>query len=385
MPVVLSAAQTFNIVGGLTVNSNVTGGFAITTTGGGTLTFGGTGASVIGDLQVTTGLVRIAAGSVNVSATQGNSKIDNNSTVEVDAGATLNITNGANAWFPVSDTSDTINTLTVAGGTVNINDNWGIEVPRQGNAILNINSGSMTVNDSGGVGLIIGDQGTAQTGTVNLNGGTLVVNRITANNGTDTFYFNGGTLKPVLAGTFFPSSGALAAYVRNGGAVVDTAGLDVTIGQALLHSAVGGDNAIDGGFMGEPIRLVDGGLQKRCFTYIDDGVDCLIKIIENRDGVCDGQIFNIGNPNNEATVKELAEKLKALFMAHPNAGHFKKYSEITEVYSKDFYGEGYQDIDRRVPSVKKARELMGWEPKVDLDTALRKTLEYYLDSAPLKS
>ena len=133
--------------------------------------------------------------------------------------------------------------------------------------------------------------------------------------------------------------------------------------------------------LGEPIKLVDGGLQRRCFTYIDDGIDCLIKIIENRDGVCDGQIFNIGNPDNEATVKELAEKLKALFMAHPSTAHFKKYSEIVDVFSKEFYGEGYQDIDRRVPSIKKAREVIGWEPKVDLDTALRRTLEYYLDTS----
>jgi nucleoside-diphosphate-sugar epimerase len=133
-------------------------------------------------------------------------------------------------------------------------------------------------------------------------------------------------------------------------------------------------------FLGESIKLVDGGLQKRCFTYIDDGVACLIKIIENKDGKCDGQIFNIGNPNNEATVKELAEKLKAMFVAHPSTAHVKKVSEITEVYSKDYYGEGYQDIDRRVPSIKKAKELIGWAPKVDLDTALKKTLDYYLES-----
>jgi len=133
-------------------------------------------------------------------------------------------------------------------------------------------------------------------------------------------------------------------------------------------------------FLGESIKLVDGGLQKRCFTYIDDGVACLIKIIENKDGKCDGQIFNIGNPDNEATVKELAEKLKAMFMAHPSTAGFKKFSEIVEVYSKDYYGEGYQDIDRRVPSIKNAKERIGWAPKVDLDTALRKTLEYYLES-----
>ena len=51
-----------------------------------------------------------------------------------------------------------------------------------------------------------------------------------------------------------------------------------------------------------------------------------------------------------------------------------------EVYSKEYYGEGYQDIDFRVPSIKKAKDMIGWEPKVDLDTALRMTLDYYLES-----
>jgi UDP-4-amino-4-deoxy-L-arabinose formyltransferase/UDP-glucuronic acid dehydrogenase (UDP-4-keto-hexauronic acid decarboxylating) len=128
---------------------------------------------------------------------------------------------------------------------------------------------------------------------------------------------------------------------------------------------------------GDAIRLVDGGEQKRCFTYVDDGISGLMKVIENRNDVCNGQIFNIGNPKNEATIKELAHKLRDIFVAFPgNSG--KKASEIVEVSSKDFYGKGYQDIDRRVPSIKKAREILGWEPVVDLDTALRKTVEYYL-------
>jgi UDP-4-amino-4-deoxy-L-arabinose formyltransferase/UDP-glucuronic acid dehydrogenase (UDP-4-keto-hexauronic acid decarboxylating) len=131
---------------------------------------------------------------------------------------------------------------------------------------------------------------------------------------------------------------------------------------------------------GEPIRLVDGGLQRRCFTYIDDGIECLVKIIENKDNKFNGEIFNIGNPNNEATVKELAHKLKDIFVKHPSTKHYKQHSEIIEVFSKDFYGEGYQDINFRVPSIRKARSLIGWEPKVNLDTALRKTLEYYLDT-----
>ena len=60
---------------------------------------------------------------------------------------------------------------------------------------------------------------------------------------------------------------------------------------------------------GEPITLVDGGDQRRCFTYVDDGLDCLLKIIRNKNGVCDGKIFNIGNPWNDYSIRELAEMM----------------------------------------------------------------------------
>jgi UDP-4-amino-4-deoxy-L-arabinose formyltransferase/UDP-glucuronic acid dehydrogenase (UDP-4-keto-hexauronic acid decarboxylating) len=130
---------------------------------------------------------------------------------------------------------------------------------------------------------------------------------------------------------------------------------------------------------GEVIRLVDGGGQKRCFTYVDDGIEGLMKIIENRGDVCNGEIFNLGNPGNEATIRDLAYKLRDMFVGYANSQK-KKVSEIIEVSSGDFYGKGYQDIDRRVPSIRKARELLGWAPRVDLDTALQKTLGYYLDS-----
>jgi nucleoside-diphosphate-sugar epimerase len=135
-------------------------------------------------------------------------------------------------------------------------------------------------------------------------------------------------------------------------------------------------------FLAEPIKLVDGGSQRRCFTYVDDGIDGLIRIIRNKDGLCDGQIFNIGNPRNEATVTELAHKLRDLFVNHPATSHFKTHSEIIEVSSRDYYGEGYQDIQARKPSIEKARSILGWEPTTDLDTALKKTLDYYLDSIP---
>ncbi|MFQ5685873.1 MAG: bifunctional UDP-4-keto-pentose/UDP-xylose synthase [Candidatus Scalindua sp.] len=134
--------------------------------------------------------------------------------------------------------------------------------------------------------------------------------------------------------------------------------------------------------MNEPIRLVDGGMQKRCFTYIEDGIDCLIRIIENKKGLCRGEIFNIGNPNNECSMRGLAERLLDLYKNHPEAESFGISStEIIEVSSNEFYGEGYQDISTRKPSIKKAQSILGWEPVVDLESALKQTLDFFIEES----
>jgi len=131
----------------------------------------------------------------------------------------------------------------------------------------------------------------------------------------------------------------------------------------------------------EPIKLVDGGYQKRCFTYVEDGIDALMAIIENPGGVADGQIFNIGNPDNEASVKELAHLLRDLFKQHPDHRGDGAYSEIVDTPHEAYYGKGYQDIVSRKPSIAKALELLGWEPKTDLATSLKITLDSFLEEA----
>jgi nucleoside-diphosphate-sugar epimerase len=126
---------------------------------------------------------------------------------------------------------------------------------------------------------------------------------------------------------------------------------------------------------------VDGGHQKRCFTYVEDGIDALMQIIENNGGAADGQIFNIGNPANEASVKELAHLLRDLFQQHPDHKYDGGYSEIVETRHEDYYGKGYQDITSRKPSIEKARRLLGWEPKTDLATSVKITLDAFLEEA----
>ncbi|MDF3055039.1 MAG: NAD-dependent dehydratase [Gammaproteobacteria bacterium] len=126
------------------------------------------------------------------------------------------------------------------------------------------------------------------------------------------------------------------------------------------------------------IHLVDGGAQRRSFTFLDDGIDCLLKIIENKNHCANGKIFNIGNPANDASIKILAETILALAKTYPKYKERAEQVKIIDVDSKDYYGSGYQDVSARIPSIKNAEEILGWSPKTDLNTALKKTLDYYL-------
>jgi UDP-4-amino-4-deoxy-L-arabinose formyltransferase/UDP-glucuronic acid dehydrogenase (UDP-4-keto-hexauronic acid decarboxylating) len=132
---------------------------------------------------------------------------------------------------------------------------------------------------------------------------------------------------------------------------------------------------------GTPIQLVDGGNQKRCFTDVKDGVECLYRIIENQNGCCDGEIINIGSPNNEASIKDLAEILVKKFHQHPLHKEFPPFAGIREVESKTFYGSGYEDVQHRKPSIDNARRLLNWEPKVDIQESVEETLDFFLKEA----
>jgi nucleoside-diphosphate-sugar epimerase len=129
---------------------------------------------------------------------------------------------------------------------------------------------------------------------------------------------------------------------------------------------------------GQPIKLVDGGCQRRSFTYIDDGIDCLMEILINERGAADGEIFNIGNPMNDVSVKELAEQLVAAVATYPGYEEIAIATRIIPVTAEEYYGPGYQDIMTRVPSIRRAREKLGWEPRICFDEALRLTLDFYL-------
>jgi UDP-4-amino-4-deoxy-L-arabinose formyltransferase/UDP-glucuronic acid dehydrogenase (UDP-4-keto-hexauronic acid decarboxylating) len=129
---------------------------------------------------------------------------------------------------------------------------------------------------------------------------------------------------------------------------------------------------------GTPIRLVDGGSQRRCFTDVKDGVDCLFRIIENKDNCCDSKIFNIGNPTNEASISELANILVEKFEKHPLRAKFPPFAGIRSIEARAFYGSGYEDVQHRRPSIRQANRLLGWQPTVPLEQSIEETLNYFL-------
>jgi len=132
---------------------------------------------------------------------------------------------------------------------------------------------------------------------------------------------------------------------------------------------------------GTPIQLVDGGSQKRCFTDVKDGVECLYRIIENRNGCCDGKIINIGNPDNEASIKDLADILVEKFHQHPLCKEFPPFAGISKVESKTFYGSGYEDVKHRKPCIDNARRYLKWEPKINIEQSVEETLDFFLKEA----
>jgi nucleoside-diphosphate-sugar epimerase len=128
---------------------------------------------------------------------------------------------------------------------------------------------------------------------------------------------------------------------------------------------------------GETIKLVDGGTQKRAFTYIDDGIAALMKIIANEGGVASGKIYNIGNPANNYSVREVATMMLKLALEYPEYRATAARVQIVETTSAEYYGSGYQDVQNRVPKIDNTCADLGWKPVVAMDEALRRIFEAY--------
>jgi len=168
-------------------------------------------------------------------------------------------------------------------------------------------------------------------------------------------------------------------------------GLDYTlfrpfnwIGSGLdsLHTPKEGSSRVVTQFLGhiargEPIMLVDGGRQRRSFTDVSDGISALMKILENRGGRASGKIFNIGNPSNDLAIRDLAELMLEVAKEMPEYSANAEKVELVETSSTKYYGEGYQDIQTRVPWIENTKRELGWEPTVSIRPSLIRIFEAY--------
>jgi nucleoside-diphosphate-sugar epimerase len=127
----------------------------------------------------------------------------------------------------------------------------------------------------------------------------------------------------------------------------------------------------------EDIQLVDGGAQRRCFTYISEGIDCLMRIIANKENIASGKIYNIGNPHNDLSVRQLAEAMLQTARSMDAYSSAAAHVRLVEVSATKYYGAGYQDVQSRVPWIANTTAELGWTPIIDMNVAVRRVLESY--------
>lgn len=124
-------------------------------------------------------------------------------------------------------------------------------------------------------------------------------------------------------------------------------------------------NFIKSAVRGLPLTVHGDGTQSRCFGHVADIVEGLVKLLETPE--CFGQVINIGN-DEEISIKGLAEK--AIEMTNST-------SEIRYIPYEEAYGEGFEDMQRRVPSLEKAKRLIGYQPTRTLENIINDVAEEF--------
>jgi UDP-glucose 4-epimerase len=113
---------------------------------------------------------------------------------------------------------------------------------------------------------------------------------------------------------------------------------------------------------GEPLTVHGDGLQSRCFCHVSDVVSALLALLS--EPRAEGEVFNVGS-TEEVTVMELAQRVIAAA---------RSSSEIHLVPYEQVYGEGFEDMRRRVPNTARIRDLVGWKPRHSLDQIISEAI-----------
>lgn len=111
---------------------------------------------------------------------------------------------------------------------------------------------------------------------------------------------------------------------------------------------------------GEDLTVHGDGGQIRAWCYIDDIIDCLLLCLESSSAI--GHVFNVGNPRSVCSIYDLARQIIRLS------------GSLSQIR---FVPWPYTDVDLRVPNIEKAREILKFEPRVDLEEGLLRTIDYF--------
>ena len=128
---------------------------------------------------------------------------------------------------------------------------------------------------------------------------------------------------------------------------------------------------------GTPMQLVDGGHARRTIVSIDAATRATLQILA-RPEQAQNQFFNIGNRDNELSMRELAELMRICYAELTGLEGAREHP-IVDISAQDFYGEGYEDCDRRMPDLSNASRLLEWKPLDDAKTTLIAAMSYYID------
>ncbi len=273
---------------------------------------------VIGNTNGASGEVNVNGGTLNttselwVSSTNGSNGTLNISAGDVTVGSWLAVGRGGNGGnvlmsggtlnvnsepLTIASFAGNVGSVTVTGGTVNANT--AVNAGESGTGQLAV-SGTGVVNITGTGGLEVAKNAGA-IGTVNLGSGSaggMITTPFIAGSGTSTFNFNGGTLQANTGTTAF-MQGVTTAQIRNGGAIIDTQANSITIAQPLLHSAIGGDNAIDGGLtkVGTGTLAVSGSSAYTGATAVNAG------LLDVTGSIAGSSTISVTASNNVATLQ----------------------------------------------------------------------------------
>ena len=124
-------------------------------------------------------------------------------------------------------------------------------------------------------------------------------------------------------------------------------------------------NFVKQALAGRPLTVFGDGSQTRCFGFVGDVVQALVKLMDCPDAV--GQVYNIGS-TEELSILQLAERIKSLTAST---------SEIVFIPYTEAYEEGFEDMPRRVPSVEKLDALIGYKPDTTLDAILGTVIDFH--------